>query len=104
MEISQNDEKKVELPTVGAETTERRGDSSTRIDEIENKIDKLTLIMEKYDIPRVADIVQKANNDFVKLNNDCKEFNGQLNKAIDIFREISKNEDGAKWIDGKCTT
>ena len=61
-----------------------------RLTMLEEKIDKLSEIIEKYNIPRVADSVQNAHNSFNILNNNCKEFNGRLNKAIEVFQQGTK--------------
>ena len=74
------------------------------MDKIESKVDKLIQIIEKYDIPRVADVVQKANNDIIKLNNECKEFIGRLNKAIAVMDGLTKNEVIMNMNDGKHNT
>ena len=84
--------------TVQGENSEH---SNNRLDDIESKVDMLIQIVGKYDIPRVADGVQKANENFVRLNNDCKEFNGQLNKAIAILNGITITDAMIKDIDGK---
>ena len=40
---------------------------------IEKKVDSLYELIEKYDIPSVADRVQGENESFIKLNNKCTE-------------------------------
>ena len=60
---------------------------------MELQIDKLTEIIETYDIPSVADKAQKANENFNLFNNNCKEYITRLNKAMQLLdKSITNNE------------
>ena len=75
-----------------ATKADNKSDNS-RLECMELKIDKLTEIIEKYDIPSVADKAQKANENFNVFNNSCKEYITRLNKAMQVLdKSITNNE------------
>lgn len=64
-----------------------------RYKRLEEKIDQLTEIVEKYNIPCVADKIQMVHSEFNTLDNNCREYIGRINKAMDFLeKELIHNE------------
>jgi hypothetical protein len=63
-----------------------------RMDIIEGKIDSIMDLLQKYDIPSIADVVQSASVNLTKLGNECRDHCSNLTKKMEKIEELPTPE------------
>ena len=84
------------------ETPSKTGTTDDKFRRLESKVSDLCDIVEKYDIPRVADTIQAVFENFNKLNKDLKENIAILGKSrAALEKHVVENQNSNEDLDRK---